>query len=63
MRQPDARSLVSFFLFFRYSKSAETTQFSIKSAGAYMEYWLAGLMLKEGMDVYMPITDYKGRFL
>ena len=25
-----------------------------------MEYWIAGLMLKEGMDVYMPLIDDNG---
>ena len=32
--QPDARSLVSFFLSFRYSKSAKSLQISNKSAGS-----------------------------
>jgi len=25
--------------------------------GKRMEYWIAGLMLKEGLDVYMPLVD------
>ena len=25
--------------------------------GKRMEYWLVGLMLKEGLDVYMPLVD------
>ncbi len=25
-----------------------------------MEYWVAGLMIKEGLDVYMPLVDDKG---
>ena len=25
--------------------------------GKRMEYWIAGLMLKEGIDVYMPLID------
>jgi hypothetical protein len=28
--------------------------------GKRMEYWIAGLMLKEGMDVYMPLIDDNG---
>ena len=25
--------------------------------GKRMEYWVAGLMIKEGLDVYMPLVD------
>ena len=28
--------------------------------GKRMEYWVAGLMIKEGFDVYMPLVDDKG---
>ncbi|MCR9531717.1 restriction endonuclease [Vibrio alginolyticus] len=28
--------------------------------GKRMEYWIAGLMLKEGIDVYMPLIDDNG---
>ena len=28
--------------------------------GKRMEYWVAGLMIKEGLDVYMPLVDDKG---
>ena len=28
--------------------------------GKRMEYWVAGLMIKEGIDVYMPLVDDKG---
>jgi hypothetical protein len=30
------------------------------SFGKRMEYWIIGLMLKEGMDVYMPLVDDDG---
>ena len=36
--QPDARSLVSFSLFFRYSTSAIIPYFSNRSAGAYRRH-------------------------
>lgn len=29
------------------------------SASAW-SYWVAGLMIKEGLDVYMPLVDDKG---
>lgn len=28
--------------------------------GKRMEYWIAGLMLKEGIDIYMPLIDDNG---
>ena len=28
--------------------------------GKRMEYWIAGLMLKEGIDAYMPLIDDNG---
>ena len=28
--------------------------------GRRMEYWVAGLMIKEGLDVYMPLVDDNG---
>lgn len=28
--------------------------------GKHMEYWVAGLMIKEGLDVYMSLVDDKG---
>ncbi len=28
--------------------------------GKRMEYWVAGLMIKEGLDVYMPLVDDMG---
>lgn len=28
--------------------------------GKRIEYWVAGLMIKEGIDVYMPLVDDKG---
>lgn len=28
--------------------------------GKRIEYWIAGLMLKEGIDVYMPLIDDNG---
>jgi hypothetical protein len=28
--------------------------------GKRIEYWLIGLLLKEGIDVYAPLNDYDG---
>ena len=33
---------------------------NIAGFGKRIEYWLIGLMLKEGIDVYVPLIDYDG---
>ena len=33
---------------------------NIAGFGKRIEYWLIGLMIKEGLDVYAPLNDYHG---
>ncbi len=32
----------------------------LRGFGKRIEYWLSGLLLKEGLDVYIPLIDYHG---
>lgn len=33
---------------------------NLEGFGKRIEYWVVGLMIKEGIDVYMPLVDDKG---
>ena len=33
---------------------------NIAGFGKRVEYWIIGLMLKEGIDIYVPLSDYDG---